>query len=124
MKKSCTIDGCKAKPVSGGLCAKHYTRQRRHGSTDTVKKRGPRPDEFKAKIKTLMMNGSEWSQRTFERYWQAYKMLAESGASEDERRQLRAARPDGSVNVSKLVRGAEMLYRVKKMKKSRRRSRK
>jgi hypothetical protein len=30
----CTIEGCNKKVFGKGLCSKHYTRQRRHGSTD------------------------------------------------------------------------------------------
>jgi hypothetical protein len=36
----CRIEGCDAKPVAKGLCAKHYMRQRRQGSPDKVGKPG------------------------------------------------------------------------------------
>lgn len=41
----CQVDGCQSNPIAKGLCAKHYTRFQRYGSTDVVRK--PRGEAVK-----------------------------------------------------------------------------
>jgi hypothetical protein len=107
----CSIDGCDAKPVAKGLCAKHYMRTRRHGSAAVKHKTGPKsgtkPD--------LDLNRSlfpGWSPRSVARYTQA--MRAMSFAPEEKRKEaiLAATRPNGSLNVSELYRLAVILLAV------------
>lgn len=107
----CSIKGCDAPMLAKGLCAKHYMRQRKHGKTNVVEKRGRKQNKDKAAQRQLMMPGG-WSESTFERYWLAFKVRNSSGASDQERNQAikNAARPSGSLNVSKLVRESWMLY--------------
>jgi hypothetical protein len=111
----CSIKGCDAPILAKGLCAKHYMRQRKHGKTDIVEKRGRKPFEFKAMQRQLMMQ-TDWSQSTFERFWLAFRILHSCGASAQERKRVieNAARPNGSLNISKLVRDAWTLYFDKK----------
>lgn len=33
---TCSVEGCAARPESKGMCSKHYTRWRRHGTTEYV----------------------------------------------------------------------------------------
>jgi hypothetical protein len=107
----CKIEGCNAEATAKGLCAKHYMRARRHGDANTVQKRGAKLNPSKD-IQRKIMSQIDWSPRTFERWWLAMSIAWKSAASEEERTQiiLNATRPNGSVNVSKLVRDATWLY--------------
>jgi hypothetical protein len=42
MRNVCSVDGCESFCVGRGLCRKHYSRLRRKGSTDDVRKNGGR----------------------------------------------------------------------------------
>lgn len=67
----CKIEGCDAKPVAKGLCAKHYMRQRRHGDAAVTGKPGPKPNEAKVFARNLFR---DWSPRTLARYEHAMRM--------------------------------------------------
>ena|SRR5712671_5876659 len=122
----CKIKRCDADATAKGLCAKHYMRARRHGSAKVVNKRGRKPGSISGSIFTtedkeqlkahLLAHGNKWSSRTFERYWLANKLLAAS-VSGGEKKMIAvvksASRPNGSVNVSKLVRIAAELFAEK-----------
>ncbi|SHG24755.1 hypothetical protein [Bradyrhizobium erythrophlei] len=122
----CKIKGCEANAVGKGLCAKHYMRARRHGSTKVVNKRGPKgprggdgiffePGDKDNLKSHLLAHRIRMSPRTFERYWTANKIMLWSRMTE--KQMLRtikdAQRPNGSLNVSKLVRDTVETY-VKK----------
>jgi hypothetical protein len=60
----CRIEGCGAKPVARGLCAKHYMRRRRQGSPDKVGKPG-RPRS--ALLECLRDQQREWERKRVSR---------------------------------------------------------
>lgn len=72
------------------------------------KKPGRPPSAAKARLRERMPQ--EWSARTFETFWHAFRMWADLSidglATEDDWRALikAAERPNGSLNVSKLER--------------------
>ena len=98
----CRIDGCDREPTAKGLCAKHYMRLRRAGDPNRVRKPGWKTSE----ARNLMR---EWSPRTFARFTLAMRMLEDAGIGvEEKQRAIKAAsRPNGSMNVAKLLRIAE-----------------
>jgi hypothetical protein len=91
----CRIDGCDREPTAKGLCAKHYMRLRRAGDPNHVRKSGPKPSE----------NRSLLTPRARARFAQAMRTLEDAGGGAEEKLQaIRAARrPNGSLNVSKLL---------------------
>ena len=95
----CIIDGCDRKPVAKGLCAKHYMRVRRAGDPNQVRKPGRKRDPALA----LLSEGR--SRRSAARFLQAVRWLQETGADDEavERAIIAATRPNGTVNVSKLL---------------------
>jgi hypothetical protein len=99
----CSIDGCDAKPVAKGLCAKHYMRTRRHGSAAVKHKTGPKPG---TKVDSDLDKSlfPEWSPRTIARYTEAERAMR--SVPEEKRKEaiLAATRPNGSLNVSALYR--------------------
>jgi hypothetical protein len=97
----CNIEGCDAKPVAKGLCAKHYMRSRRHGSVDVKHKTGPKPGT-RPDLDFHRSLFRDWSPRTIARFTEA--MRAMSMAPDEKRIETikAATRPNGSVNVSKL----------------------
>jgi hypothetical protein len=100
----CSIDGCEAKAVAKGLCAKHYARQRRNGDPGKVRKAGRRRSEWSALVENMFR---EWSPRTRARFKTAMTMLGQ----EDRKEVIQlATRPNGSVNVSRMLEMAIMRY--------------
>jgi hypothetical protein len=103
----CSIEGCDAKPVARGLCAKHYMRQRRAG--DPMKTGRPgRPkasDTYTMLVRNKGFSFSETSKRTQDRMIRAWRILKACGGQEAlEAAILKARRPNGSVNYSLLER--------------------
>jgi hypothetical protein len=97
----CKIKGCWGKPVAHGLCAKHYMRLQRHGDVNRTLKRGPKPHEL---TPTLRQMFPELSPRTFARYMQAMTLLGTYCDGETRKAAIKAAsRPNGSLNMSKLL---------------------
>jgi len=103
----CRIKGCYGKPVADGLCAMHYMRVRRHGGPHEVRKRGPKPS-WRADLRAMLP--PEQSPRTKARYIRAFKLLAGRGEEVWMKAVEAAARPNGSLNVSKLLAMAEAMY--------------
>jgi|SRR6516164_4443859 len=103
----CRIKGCYGKPVADGLCAMHYMRVRRHGGPHEVRKRGPKPS-WRADLRAMLP--PEYSPRTKARYIRAFKLLSVCGHAAHEEAIKAAVRPNGSLNVSKLLAMAEAMY--------------
>ena len=93
----------------------HYMRYRRRGDADVVGKAGRPVDPFKS---TLRLMFSEYSDRTFERYYLAYRRLQGLGvlqgvaemsdpASPYAKALKICTRPNGSVDVTRLSQIAE-----------------
>jgi hypothetical protein len=105
MPPICTIEGCEAHAKVRGLCPKHYKRTRRHGDPNVVKPRGAPRNATKAEVRMTL--GRDWSPRTFERYWRASGILGwlAANAGEDARKRVfeAATRPNGTLNVTKLL---------------------
>jgi hypothetical protein len=95
----CSIDGCDAKTVAKGLCAKHYMRQRRNGDPAKVRKVGRPRSERSALVDQMF---SEWSPRTRARYKAAMTLLGVLESQEQLETVQLATRPNGSVNVSRM----------------------
>src|SRR3954452_23181247 len=94
----CTIEGCGNKPVAKGLCAKHYMRLRRTGDPLRTRRSGPKPSALVAAQRELLRDCSD---RAFARYRLALELLP---SKEDRKRAIAAAsRPNGSLNISKLL---------------------
>jgi hypothetical protein len=104
----CSIDGCYAKAVAKGLCAKHYMRQRRNGDPEKVCKAGRRQSELSAQAKWVFPNASP---TTRARWKAAMKLLG--GDPEAGEVVRRATRPNGSVNVSRMLEMAIATYLAK-----------
>jgi hypothetical protein len=101
----CSIDGCEGKAIARGLCPKHYARQRRNGDPATVCKAGrPRSNS----VASIEATFPEWSPRTRARYKRACLLLART----PQLREVieRATRPNGSINVSRLLEMATTAY--------------
>jgi hypothetical protein len=96
----CRIKGCSGEAVAHGLCQKHYMRQRRAGNPEKVGKRGPKSPEWR---KTLREMFQEQSPRTHARYIKAFKLLQAFDAEARKAAIMQASRPNGSLNVSKLL---------------------
>ena len=80
-------------------------RVRRNGDPNATRKRGRKQSEFLALNREFL---SEWSPRTLSRYAQAMSILGDVGGREAQRAALKAAtRPNGTVNVAKLLKLAE-----------------
>lgn len=105
----CEIAGCDGKAFARGLCAKHYTRQRRHGHAQTVKRRGRSGPPSAAMLKELF---PDWSPRTLAAYTKAFEQIRAAQQLTGSEAMLtdviaQAKRPNGTLNVSKFVRIAE-----------------
>ena len=100
----CVIEGCEGKAVAKGLCAKHYMRQRRTGYPSGIGKAGRKRSWQRLLIEEEGLD-TAWSSRTCTRYVQAVGMLCEAGCdTEDLDRAIdRAQRPNGTLNVSRLL---------------------
>lgn len=104
----CSIDGCDDPVKAHGLCAKHYMRLRRNGDARAVKPPGPQASEHRRAMRYTLR---EMSDRTFARYLKSVKMIRACGG-DAKQAVSECARPNGSINVSKLERLAEgMLLR-------------
>jgi hypothetical protein len=91
-----------AHAVAHGLCAKHYMRLQRHGDVERTLKRGPKP--LFSFTPTMREMFPEMSPRTFARYMQAMSLLHTYCDKETCTAAIKAAgRPNGSLNVSKLL---------------------
>src|SRR6266481_8229431 len=99
----CRIKGCYGKSVAHGLCQKHYMRLRRHGDPKWDAKPGPKPLEWRKEMREKFF--PEMSPRTWARYCKAFLLLHSPGVSNEDRNWAfeQASRPNGSVNVSKLL---------------------
>lgn len=65
---------------------------------------GPKPDAARAALRELF---SEWSDRTFATYWQAWQQLTTLGRADHEEAIRLSTRPNGSLNVCRFARIAE-----------------
>jgi hypothetical protein len=102
----CKIDGCGRASVAKDLCGKHYMRLRRTGDANRVRKSGPKRSE--SLTRSLLR---EWSPRTRARFDRALRMLLSAGGREEAEQAIKlSTRPNGSVNVSKLLGMAAMRY--------------
>jgi|SRR5512134_3710316 hypothetical protein len=78
--------------------------------TKSTGKSGPKPDPARATMRRLF---SDWSDRTFARYWKAHQLLValmqEGALDRDGYEQAikDSTRPSGSINVTRLSRIAE-----------------
>lgn len=102
----CQIAGCVGKAFALGLCAKHYTRQRRHGHAQTVRPRGRNGPPSAAMLKELFPH---WSPRTLATYTKALEHLSTAQKPTGSETMVteaiaQATRPRGTLNVSKFVR--------------------
>lgn len=76
---------------------------------------GPKPDPYRARVRALF---SEYSDRTFARYWRAHTrlmVLKEYGAIDQAGFRdaiARATRPNGTINVTKLADISETLAAI------------
>jgi S-adenosylmethionine decarboxylase len=96
----CNIVGCGRASIAKDLCAKHYMRLRRTGDANRVRKPGPKKRAESVKRSSF----HDWSPSTQARFDQALRMLVSAGGKEEVERAIKmATRPDGSVNVSKLL---------------------
>jgi hypothetical protein len=109
----CDIKGCYGKLVAHGLCQKHYMRLRRYGDPNRVNKRGPKRPEWEQQLRAFLEQGSERSPSTLARQVKAFKLLAAFGAEAQEAGVRHASRPNGSLNVSKLLNFAIMMTLTK-----------
>jgi len=120
----CQIAGCDGKAFARGLCAKHYTRQRRHGDAQTVKQRGRNGPPSAAMLKELF---PDWSPRTLAAYTKAFERIGAAQQLTGSETMLtdaiaQATRPNGTINVARFSRLAEgvtlkvMLYGTNKDK--------
>jgi hypothetical protein len=105
----CKIKGCYGKKVARGLCAKHYMRWMRTGSTET-RKPGPRPKRSLRNDIREAMREEKWSARTMARFLKAFELLSVCGQDVSKNAILAASRRSGSLNVSKLLDLAEQAY--------------
>lgn len=98
----CNVKGCRSKAVAKGLCAKHYMRLRRTGDPQEVRRAGRKPS---TDLMSLFMrkNVPEWSDRTHARYQQAMVLMSDWNQKSREEVLKTAIRPNGSVNVSRLL---------------------
>jgi hypothetical protein len=103
----CNINGCDARVVAKGLCAKHYMRARRHGSPDKKHKPGPKRREYRQMFRPML---GEWSPRTQARWLLAQKLVP---SKELQKLIKRASRPNGSLNVSRLLEMAAVRFVLK-----------
>jgi hypothetical protein len=103
----CTIEGCDGDAVSQGLCAKHYMRLRRTGDPNVTLKPGAKAGDGSKRTSSLF---PEWSPRTRARFQQAMSLLQGQPLKIKRETVQRAIRSNGSVNVSKLVDMATMIY--------------
>jgi hypothetical protein len=91
-----------------GLCAKHYMRARRNGDPAVVRKRGPTPDatSIAGIVRSLFEDQSRRPQARQIRAMTLDRKLQEHlGADEHFTKAVMAAsRPNGSLNVAKLLR--------------------
>jgi hypothetical protein len=101
----CSIDGCDAKVVAKGLCAKHYMRQRRNGDPEKVRKAGRPKTEWSHHVD----HSDHWSRRTQARFKAAVILLRSLNPEDDQFMQEAlklmelARRPSGETNVSQFL---------------------
>jgi hypothetical protein len=105
---TCSAPDCSAEPTAKGFCAKHYMRLRRHGDPNKALKRGPKRDvgSITGIVQSLFRDQGS---RTQARYIRAMtidrKLVGILGGDSYIVEAIRlAARPNGSVNFSKLLR--------------------
>jgi hypothetical protein len=55
---TCSVPDCRNPVFALGLCAKHYTRQRRHGDINKVNKSGRKPDDIGGIVDSLFQDVS------------------------------------------------------------------
>ena len=99
--RMCRIKGCYGKSVAHGLCQKHYMRLRRTGDPNRIGKPGPKLPEWRKALREMFQDIQ--SPRTHARYIEAFKLLQ---AFDPETRKAaieQAGRPNGTLNVSKLL---------------------
>jgi hypothetical protein len=101
----CRIKGCKAKPVAKRLCAKHYMRFRRTGDANQTRKAGRKRSEY---LSHWRKHFPEYSPRTVARLVEAMRLLP--SGTKGKRLIKAATRPNGSLNVKKLLRMATVQY--------------
>jgi hypothetical protein len=103
----CSIRGCRNLARANGLCQKHYMRVRRHGDANTTSKRGPKPFGVSSMF-------SKSSPRTQARYRRALNLGGAYKMSGPvfERALDEATRPNGSINVTGLLRAIEIWGRA------------
>jgi hypothetical protein len=110
-----TCTHCDKAAVARGLCQMHYLRYRRHGDAGVVRKSGRPVDPFKVMLRQTFQNCSD---RTFERFYLAYRRLQGLGvlqgvaevsdpASPYAKALKICARPNGSVDVARFSQVAE-----------------
>lgn len=113
MPSLCSVPDCAAPASARDLCAKHYMRARRHGDPDVTRKRGRKPAEDLATIRRLL---PEYSPRTQARYARALRLgrfvSEEFGVDLIEKVIREASRPNGSMNVNRVVNTLEVAAAV------------
>ena len=102
----CSIKGCCGQSVAHGLCQKHYMRLRRCGDPNRVGKRGPKRPQWQQGFRAMFPN---YSPRTQARQITAFKLLSALGSEAHNPAVAQATRPNGSLNVSKLLNIAIMM---------------
>ncbi|MHB1546009.1 MAG: hypothetical protein ACYCSB_09490 [bacterium] len=113
MEKKCKVENCGKKHFSGGYCCMHYTRNRRAGNPDTVKRRGRKKDKFREFTLGLL---SDMSPRTVDKYLRFLRIASDAGLTQEEKRALmkQTARPNGTTSFEKYIRLADSIL-IKQM---------
>jgi hypothetical protein len=83
-------------------------RLRRTGDPEKVGKRGPKPPEWRKELREMFQDIQ--SPRTHARYIKAFMLLRAFDRETSQAAIKQASRPNGSVNVSKLLKIAEEMF--------------
>lgn len=97
----CKITGCDRPAVARELCARHYMRERRTGSAEQTRRAGRKPSPYLTHMRTLI--GRDWSRSTLYRYTLAMSLMRDLDDETKKAAIAAAARPNGTINVSKML---------------------
>ncbi len=100
MSGMCSTPDCSSPVLAKGLCAKHYMRQRRTGDPATTRKPGRPLDRVTQVMRALHL---DYSPRTVARYRKAMHLLDRFDDGSKKRVLVAATRPNGTINVSRLL---------------------